>query len=104
MAAPDELLISALPAVPRQAGERWSASSERPEAMDLSAASDPDSGLDGCSSCGASEAPLTSEPPLSDTVPLTSEPPLGTELPLTSEPTAAARSGSTALCTEPAEL
>ncbi|MET7937692.1 hypothetical protein [Streptomyces sp. NPDC005322] len=55
--------------------------------------SDPDCGLcglDGFGSGGATEAPLTSEPPLADNVPLTSEPPLAAELPLTSEPTAAA--------------
>jgi hypothetical protein len=54
--------------------------------------SDPDCGLcglDGFGSGVATEAPLTSEPPLADNVPLTSEPPLATELPLTSEPTAA---------------
>ncbi|WP_432037987.1 hypothetical protein [Streptomyces cucumeris] len=47
-------------------------------------------GLDGFGTGGATEAPLTSEPPLADNVPLTSEPPLAAELPLTSEPTAAA--------------
>jgi hypothetical protein len=54
--------------------------------LDLSALSDPDSGLDGSSSLPA-VAPLTSEPPLADTTPLTSEQPLAAQLPLTSEPT-----------------
>lgn len=55
--------------------------------LDLSALSDPDSGLDGSSSAGGADAPLTSEPPLADTTPLTSEQPLAAQLPLTSEPT-----------------
>lgn len=55
--------------------------------LDLSDLSDPDSGLDGSSSSGACEAPLTSEPPLADIAPLTSEQPLAAQLPLTSEPT-----------------
>jgi hypothetical protein len=55
--------------------------------LDLSALSDPDSGLDGSSSLSGADAPLTSEPPLADTTPLTSEQPLAAQLPLTSEPT-----------------
>ncbi|WP_103500291.1 MULTISPECIES: hypothetical protein [Streptomyces] len=55
--------------------------------MDLSALTDPDSGLDGSSSQSGVAAPLTSEPPLADTSPLTSEQPLSAQLPLTSEPT-----------------
>lgn len=55
--------------------------------LDLSDLSDPDSGLDGSSTSGGPEAPLTSEPPLADTAPLTSEQPLAAQLPLTSEPT-----------------
>lgn len=55
--------------------------------LDLSALSDPDSGLAGSSSLAGAAAPLTSEPPLADTTPLTSEQPLAAQLPLTSEPT-----------------
>ncbi|MDB1086738.1 hypothetical protein PJ985_04050 [Streptomyces sp. ACA25] len=70
--------------------------------LDLSDLSDPDSGLDGYSSNGVSEAPLTSEPPLADIAPLTSEQPLAAQLPLTSEPTGSGlytdvRSGAEAL-------
>lgn len=93
MAASAELLLSALAPIPKPAGERVPALPDTPEAtetMDLSAASDPDVGLDGSCSCGCTEAPLTSEPPLADVAPLTSEPPLAAELPLTSEPTGTA--------------
>lgn len=49
--------------------------------------SHPDSGLDGSSSFGGLEPPLTSEPPLAEAAPLTSEPSLMDAAPLTSEPT-----------------
>ncbi|GHJ28291.1 MULTISPECIES: hypothetical protein [Streptomyces] len=83
MAASAQLLLSAL-------------SKPAPEASSepdpFAGVSGPDCGLcglDGFGSGSATEAPLTSEPPLADNIPLTSEPPLAAERPLTSEPTAA---------------
>lgn len=58
--------------------------------LDLSALSDPDSGLAGSSSLSGADAPLTSEPPLADSTPLTAEQPLDNQLPLTAEPTGSA--------------
>lgn len=55
--------------------------------LDLSALSDPDSGMEGSSTHSGTDAPLTSEPPLAATTPLTSEQPLAAQLPLTAEPT-----------------
>lgn len=88
MAASAQLLtvLTSLPSQP--APERLPASPEGTETLDLSHASDPDSGLDGSTSCATLEPPLTSEPPLADSAPLTSEPPLAAESPLTSESTA----------------
>lgn len=77
--------LPAQPVVRTRLQDRWSPSAARP---DLSAVSDPDAGLDGASSSGWTETPLTSEPPLADAAPLTSEPPLPDAAPLTSEPTA----------------
>ncbi|CDR09819.1 hypothetical protein [Streptomyces iranensis] len=82
MAASAQLLSSALSKPGPEA-------SSEPDPFD--GVSDPDCGLcglDGLGSGSATEAPLTSEPPLADNIPLTSEPPLAAELPLTSEPTA----------------
>ena len=79
-------LLTVLTSLPRpSAAERLPTSPEGTETMDLSRASDPDSGLDGSASCGTLEPPLTSEPPLAENAPLTSEPPLAPLSPLTSE-------------------
>lgn len=83
MAASAQLLLSAL-------SKPGPETSSEPDPFD--GVSGPDCGLcglDGFGSGSATEAPLTSEPPLADNVPLTSEPPLAAERPLTSEPTAA---------------
>ncbi|OON80762.1 hypothetical protein [Streptomyces tsukubensis] len=99
MAASAHLLLSALskrqdlpaqPVVRTELPERTGPRATRP---DLSAVSGPDSGLDGSCTCGFTESPLTSEPPLADAAPLTSEPPLADAAPLTSEPTSMGSAG-----------
>ncbi|WP_338054345.1 hypothetical protein [Streptomyces spiramenti] len=98
MSAATELDSPALIWMPTQAADDEPAKHAAPELwdtgeLDLSALTDPDSGLDGSSSRSGVAAPLTSEPPLADTTPLTAEQPLAAQLPLTAEPTGTALQG-----------